>query len=146
MRRIRTLALAAPLAILPACTYLTGDDHVLVSSTPPGASILIDGMDSGRTTPAMIQLDGLRGSDHSITIRKNGYGEETRRVLHYTTAYTSNWFDGAADAELPSFPLFWTFGDFLLPFAVRWRYVPHEVHAMLYKPGEGPVTDQASTR
>ncbi len=40
-------------------------------------------------------------------------------------------------------PLWWTIGDVIMPFAVRWRYVPHELHVKLYKPGEGPVTEAA---
>ena len=137
---MRSLALSAlPALLLASCTYLSGDDHVVVSSTPPGASILVDGADTGRTTPAKLALGGFTGDDHMITIRKAGYLDETRQVLHYTTAYTSNWWDGATSFEVPAMFLFWTFGDVVLPFAVRWRYVPHEVHAVLYKPGEGPV-------
>src|SRR5262245_41384 len=141
---MRTMAiLAAPVALLlGSCTYLTGDDSVLVTSTPPGARILLDGADTGMTTPTLLALDGAFGSDHAITLRKAGFVDETRKVMHYTTAYTSNWFDGAVAPELPSFFVWWTFGDMFLPFAVRWRYVPHEVHAVLYKPGEGPVQEE----
>ena len=140
---MRTMAVLAPMALsLGSCTFMSGDDHVLVTSTPPGALILLDGADTGLTTPSMLALDGMIGSDHTITMRKAGFVAESRKVMHYTTAYSSNWHDGAAAPELPAFPLFWTFGDLVLPFAVRWRYVPHEVHATLYKPGEGPVHEE----
>ena len=138
MRVAVTLALAA--LVFPSCTFLSGDNQILVSSAPQGAKILVDEQDTGLTTPAMVELGGFNAADHWITIAKNGFGTEKRKVTHYTTTHTSRWSDGAASPELPPFPLFWTFGDFVLPFAVRWRYVPHEVYVRLYKPGEGPVS------
>lgn len=142
MRAAVVLALAA--SVLPSCTYLTGDNSILVSSVPQGAAILVDDQDTGLTTPAMVELGGFNADDHWITVKKTGFGPEKRRVKHYTTTYTSRWVDGAVTEGLPSFPLFWTFGDMMLPFAVRWRYVPHEVYVRLYKPGEGPVTSEAT--
>jgi hypothetical protein len=123
-----------------ACTYFEGDSRVLVTSTPPGAYILVDGNDSGLTTPSMVDLGGILGSDHRITVRKRGFQDESRDVFHYTTAYTSKWIDGAMEPSLISLPLWWTLGDVIMPFGVRWRYVPHELHVRLYTEGEGPVT------
>jgi hypothetical protein len=131
------------LAILPAaaCTYAQGDPHVLVTSTPPGAEILVDGKAIGRTTPAKLDLGGLLGSGHEITLRKPGFREESRHVHHYTTTGMARWIDGASDEQMVPLPLFWSVGDFVLPFSVEWRYVPHEVHALLYKSdAPAPVT------
>ncbi|PYP91881.1 MAG: hypothetical protein DMG65_06160 [Candidatus Angelobacter sp. Gp1-AA117] len=47
---------------------------VTVTSTPPGANILIDGKDTGKTTPAELQLEK---GEHTLLIRKRGYKEET---------------------------------------------------------------------
>jgi hypothetical protein len=140
LRRARSTLAALVLASLSACTFFRGDDRVLVTSTPPGAAILVDGNDVGQTTPSMVELGGIAGSDHAITVRKRGFMDETRQVLHYTTAYTSNWWQGALDPGLWRLPLWWTLGDIVMPFGVRWRYVPHEVHVKLYREGEGPVT------
>jgi hypothetical protein len=140
---LRTLVL---LACLPAaaCTYALGDPHVLVTSTPPGAEIWLNGEASGRTTPAKLDLGGVFGSDHEITLRKPGYRDETRRVYHYTTTAMARWNDGAPDEDMWPWPLFWSFGDFVLPFTLEWRYVPHEVHAWLYKnDAPAPVTAKA---
>ena len=126
-------------ALLPGCTYFTGDPHVVVTSTPAGAQILLDGSPTGKTTPSRLELGGIMGSDHKITLRKEGYDDEVRHVYHYTTGYTSRWIDGANDITLWPFPIDWTMGDFVLPFGVKWRYVPHEIHAVLYAEGEGPV-------
>ena len=129
--------------LLAGCTYLSGDAHIVVTSTPPGANVLLDGASTGKTTPIKLELDGMIGSNHDITLRKPGYAAETRRVYHYSTGYASRWIDGATDVVLPPVPLFWTLGDILLPFGRRWRYVPHELHVVLYEQGEQPVTSPA---
>ncbi|MEZ5966006.1 MAG: PEGA domain-containing protein [Planctomycetota bacterium] len=131
--------------LAPACTHFQGDARVLVTSTPPGAYILVDGADSGRTTPSMVDLDGIVGSSHHITVRKRGFDDETREVYHYTTAHTARWIDGALGPGLWNLPLWWTLGDWFLPAAVRWRYVPHELHVRLYPEGEGPVSTGGGT-
>lgn len=134
------LAVVVLVLLGSACTHFQGDARVLVTSTPAGAYILVDDADSGQTTPSMVDLDGIVGSAHRITLRKRGFTPETREVFHYTTAYTSKWIDGAMTPGLWALPLWWTLGDWLFPFAVRWRYVPHELHVRLYREGEGPVT------
>jgi len=125
------LALAAG-----ACTWAEGDPYVLVSSQPAGAAILVDGDDSGLTTPARLELGGVLGSSHEITLRKVGYHPETRAVYHYTTSSFARWIDGASAPGVWSSPLFWTPGDFLFPFAVTWQYVPAELYVKLYPEDE----------
>jgi hypothetical protein len=134
----RTCALALAL-LAPACTYVQGDQHVLVTSTPAGAFILIDGGETGLTTPSMVELDGIVGSNHQITLRKRGFVDETREVYHYTTGYTSVWDQGAVDVGIWNLPLWWTIGDWVMPFGVKYAYVPHEMHVRLYAEGKGPV-------
>lgn len=140
-RRIAAVGLAL---VASACTYFHGDSRVLVTSTPPGAYILVDGDDSGLTTPSMVELGGIVGGGHKITVRKRGFDDETRDVFHYTTASSAKWLDGAVEPPIPSLPLWWTMGDWIFPLAVRWRYVPHELHVRLYKVGEGPVTGEGA--
>jgi serine/threonine protein kinase len=48
--------------------------NVSVNSDPPGAAILVDGHETGRTTPAQLVLD--KGA-HAILLRKTGYLDET---------------------------------------------------------------------
>jgi eukaryotic-like serine/threonine-protein kinase len=50
---------------------------VSVSSDPAGANILVDGRDSGRVTPAQINLE--KGA-HSVLLRKSGYLDESMSV------------------------------------------------------------------
>lgn len=141
MASLRALLLCC---LLPACTFFDGDDRVLVTSTPAGARILLDGEDTGKTTPAMVPLGGILGSDHEFTVRKRGFDPESRRVVHYTRGYSARWIDGAIEPGLWNLPLWWPLGDWVMPFGVRWIYVPHEVHVQLYPEGTAPVTAQGS--
>ncbi len=134
----RFLVLLVCLLPLGACTYISGDPRVMVTSEPAGAVILVDGADTGLTTPSMIALDGFIGNDHTITLERHGFDAEHREVVHYTHWYTSRWIDGT-DFRVFALPLFWTLGDFLTPFAVKWQYVPHRLHVVLYPKGEAPV-------
>ncbi len=140
MIRLRwILALCLLLALcLPACTYVAGDTRVFVTSEPPGADILVDGSETGQTTPGVLELGGCLGDDHEITVQRKGYEPEKRTVVHHNSYYTSKWIDGA-DELVIDFPLWWTLGDFFTPFAIKWQYVPHELHVVLYELGQAPV-------
>jgi hypothetical protein len=125
-------ALAVPLlALATACTSWSSRDHVLVTSEPAGARVIVDGRDTGRTTPVRLPIGGNLGTDHTITVEKNGFRPASRRVYQHTEGYTSRWIDGAFDPSMPPLPLFWTTGDFLLPFGVRGAILPAELHVQL---------------
>jgi serine/threonine protein kinase len=47
---------------------------IVVSSTPPGAEIIVDGKSTGRVTPAQFAVE--KGS-HTVLLRKSGYLDET---------------------------------------------------------------------
>jgi hypothetical protein len=139
------LRLLPALLLFCSCTWFEGDSTVLVTSTPGGAEILVDGQLTGNTTPHLIQLGGMTGDDHEITVRKRGYEPESRTVYHYSTGYTSRWIDGATEPQIWAFPIFWTMGDFLAPFGIRWHYVPHELHVRLYPIGQAPQHKDSTT-
>lgn len=134
MRRDQILLL--PLLCAGACTWFKSEDRVLITSDPPGARIVVDGRDTGQTTPARLAIGGTFGTDHDVTVTKKGYRPTTRRVYQHTEGYTSKWIDGAYDAVMPTIPLFWTAGDFVFPFGVRSAIVPHELHVKLYRTDE----------
>jgi hypothetical protein len=94
----------------------------------------VDGQETGLTTPVKLELDG--SEDHAITVTKAGHDAETRKVIHHKIVYTSRWRDGAADPGVVPLFLFWTFGDMVQFFGVRWIYEPHELHVKLYERGE----------
>jgi hypothetical protein len=125
---LRSLApLLAVLLACPACTWFSSRENVLIASEPLGAHIFIDGTESGRTTPARLQIGGLFGHDHVIELKKPGYRPARRVVFQYTEGYTSKWIDGAYDPVMVPLPLFWTAGDFGLPFGVRAAAIPGEL-------------------
>ncbi|MBX3462451.1 MAG: PEGA domain-containing protein [Planctomycetes bacterium] len=132
MRPFAVLSLLAA----SACTWFTSKSQVVVTSEPPGARILIDGIDTGHTTPAALQIGGSFGRDHVLELRLAGHRPAVRRFHQYTEGYTSKWIDGAYDPVMPPLPFFWTFGDFVFPFAVRGAMVPGEVYVKLYREDE----------
>jgi hypothetical protein len=123
---LRPVLVLPLLALLPACTWWSSRERVLVASEPPGASIWVDGQSTGKTTPATVDIGGHFGGDHVIELRKKGYRTVRRRAYQYTEGYTSRWIDGAYDETLPPLPIFWTTGDLLLPFGVRSAILPAE--------------------
>lgn len=146
-RRSAALALLGAVLTAPSCLWVEGDSRVFVTSDPAGAEIFVDGEATGLTTPSKVDLDGLIGDDHEIRIEKPGYEGETRQVTHFRAWNTSQWNDGAADWSTFAFPLFWTFGDMIFPFEVRYSYVPHRLHIKLFEQGTfRGRSDAAGTR
>lgn len=132
MRARAPLGLLWPLLCTAGCTWFAGEDRLLVTSDPPGASVFVDGQDTGRTTPVRLLIGGNFGGDHVVELRKPGYRPAVRTVYQHTEGYTSKWIDGAYDIAMPPLPLFWTAGDFVFPFGVRGALVPQELHCKLY--------------
>jgi hypothetical protein len=146
--RASIVLLLVGLSLCGGCLYPAGDSRVFVTSEPPGADVYLDGEKTGKTTPAILDLGALFGSDHEIRVKKRGFEPEQRTVYHYTVWGTSRWRDGVTILEVPPLPIFWTFGDMVTPFEVRWTYVPHNLHVKLFeegtflpKPGETEKTD-----
>ena len=141
---LRYLHQLALVSILPACTFVDGRTDVLVTSDPAGATVLLDGQDTGETTPIRLDIGdyafaaGYFGSDHEVTVRKQGFEPETRRLYHHRSHYTSSWKDGATPYLLVTAPIFWSVGDWFTPFGVQWDYSPNELHIKLYPPGQAP--------
>lgn len=134
MRRRSLTALLCCLATcLPACTWWQSGEGVLISSEPLGARIVIDGRDSGETTPHRLIIGGNFGSDHLLELKKPGYRTARRRLYQHTEGYTSKWIDGVYDFVMPPLPLFWTPGDFAFPFGIRGALLPAELYVQLEK-------------
>mgnify|MGYP002624097286 FL=1 len=65
---MRRRLLALLFATLPACTAWRESEGVLITSEPLGARIVVDGEDTGRTTPARLLLGGTFGGDHEVVL------------------------------------------------------------------------------
>jgi hypothetical protein len=59
--------LVVPLTMLAA--------QAMIASDPPGASIILDGKDTGRVTPTQLAVD--KPGTHTVLVRKAGYLDET---------------------------------------------------------------------
>ncbi len=139
----RRVGLALSLLLLPACTSIQGSNRVLVTSAPAGARIAVNGLDTGWTTPHDFNLANFGSHDHLITVTKKGYEPESRQVYLHRQTRTSRWVDGAVEDLQFTWPVFWTFGDFFLPFEYSWEFVPRELFVQLYPQGQAPVKADA---
>ena len=128
---IRALSSLLLLLSGSACTWWRSQEHVLITSEPLGAAILVDGQATGRTTPARLPLGGNFGRDHLVVLQKKGYRPAARWLVQHTEGYSSRWRDGAYDLVMPPLPLFWTTGDLFFPFGVRGALLPAELHVQL---------------
>ena len=75
--------------LLTSCTFVSENYNVMVASEPPGAEILLDGLPTGRTTPAMLSMEDESSSSHVLTLRKTGFEDESRTIYYYKEGYTS---------------------------------------------------------
>jgi hypothetical protein len=131
--------LCLPLVLANACTWWSSQEHVMVTSDPLGARILVDGTDTGKTTPSRLHIGGNFGGDHVIELRLAGYRPTRRTVYQYTEGYTSKWIDGVTNPpSMPPLPFFWTAGDVVFPFGIRGAITP-DVHVKLYREDEPPI-------
>lgn len=116
---------------LPACTWWESGENVLISSEPLGAQIVVDGLDTGKTTPHRLRIGGNFGTNHLLELKKPGYHPARRILYQQTEGYTSQWISGVYEFVMPPLPLFWTPGDMIFPFGVRGALLPAELHVQL---------------
>lgn len=129
---VRTFLLLSLVSTGSACTWWRSQEHVLITSEPPGATIAVDGLETGHTTPIRLPLGGNFGSDHEIVLRKKGYRPARRLLVQHVQGYTSRFIDAGFEVGMPVMPpFFWTTGDFLFPFGVRGALLPAELHVQL---------------
>jgi hypothetical protein len=132
MRRRSLMPLLVCLATcLPACTWWQSGENVLISSEPLGARIVIDGEDTGETTPHQLKIGGNFGTNHLLELQKPGYRTARRRLYQHTEGYTSRWNNGVYEFVMPPLPIFWTPGDFIFPLGVRGALLPAELYVQL---------------
>ena len=76
---MHTCRAALLLLLLPLASACNTVQRVKVKSSPSGARVLIDGKDSGLTTPAEVVLP-MSEDSYEITLHKNGYNPIHRTV------------------------------------------------------------------
>jgi hypothetical protein len=81
-----TLAFAASAIIIASgCATMSHGSRqsIQIDSDPSGASFMVDGDPVPYTTPATIEL--VRGQDHTIAFRRDGYDDYTANLSHSTS-------------------------------------------------------------
>ncbi len=76
MRKIILACLVLFLAIIPVASSAIG--NISVSSTPTGASIFLDGVNTGSVTPATVEA--VASGAHTILLRYDGYQDFSQSV------------------------------------------------------------------
>lgn len=123
------ILLVLPL-LAPGCVRLTRVGKVFLSSDPQGAAVLVEGRDTGLSTPTWVQV-GSTGS-RSITLRREGYREET-----FAVGSDLEWEGTSLDAmrsfRYRGFPLPYilTTEDLFVPLRARTGPAPSHVHLKL---------------
>jgi hypothetical protein len=74
----RTIRLKAGTSTVALQLNAVAATTLMVSSTPAGGAIVIDGRDTGRLTPTLFSFD--RAGTHTVVVKRSGYLEETSTV------------------------------------------------------------------
>ncbi|MCB9916193.1 MAG: PEGA domain-containing protein [Planctomycetes bacterium] len=127
-RRARKLLTAPLLALAASCVTYHDYEAVHLSSTPPGAMVLVDGVASGFSTPCKIALDKR---EQVITLEKPGYAPAARRLV--PDPYNDTWFwsEASVGPHTYDFPLWINLDQFVTPVERRNELEPARIHVHL---------------
>lgn len=124
----RILVLASA-SLAPGCVLFQHPKGIVVSSDPPGASVLIAQKDTGFVTPCVLDVDP--DDDERLDIVLPGYMAETRFISPDWEVYAILYREMSVGFEAWDFPLFLNFRDFFVPVKVRHRISPGRIHVKL---------------
>ena len=125
MRSNPLLALLA--SALASCITVT-PPGILVATTPPGASVFVDGEETGFVTPCNIALDR---DDHLLELRMRGYSSTRLTLRHSTRNTVVPWSTGIVSPITWPFPLFLPAKDLFLPIRTDKSPLPSRIHVEL---------------
>ena len=110
MKNTRLAPLLAVLWACASCISTEADPTLSIATEPPGAQVLINGVDTGFATPCMLAVDDelMR-----IDIQLNGYESERRIVTRDPKLETRYWNEMNSSSRTWRFPLFLNIHDFL---------------------------------
>lgn len=135
IQHVRLLAFSC-LFLLSGCAFLASDRPMVLSTNPPGATVLIDGKNSGYVTPCQIQLD--IDEDVRLDFASPGFRTETRYLTPDDEVYAILWSEMNAGPQTWRFPLWLPLKDFLVP--VKWTeaHGPGRIHIDLDRQSDAP--------
>ncbi|QDV07585.1 PEGA domain protein [Planctomycetes bacterium Poly30] len=129
---LATLALLA-LAIPMLQSCISGRRPIVLDSTPRGALVIVDGEDSGHSTPCTIQLSD---SARTFEFRLPGYATEERYVRVGGRRRVVYWRDAITDYRTWAFPLWLSAEDFFFPIKEDGGEMPNRIHVRLKRSRE----------
>lgn len=130
--RGRLLVLAAGLLAL-ATSCASGRRPLVLDSTPRGAVVFVDGVESGHSTPCTIQLPD---KSRTISFELDGYRPEEREVSIGDRSWVVYWRDGASSPGSWTFPLWLPMEDFILPIKEDDGEMPSSIHVRMVRQRE----------
>lgn len=134
-RRLPALLGLASAWLFTSCVSWTTPPHTAISSTPPGARVVIDGTNSGHLTPCLVKLDN--GRDHRVRLELEGYQIEEVLLRENGDLYLIPWEEGVDGPYGWSFPLFLDATDLFAPVRIDDGLSPDRIHLEL-DPLDGP--------
>jgi hypothetical protein len=105
------LLLCAALSMSGGCVSVQSQPRLFVFSDPEGATVYINGEDTGFTTPA--QIDPAVGQ---VSVSKEGYVSQVRKVTSVTYFRYPRWNDGGTPDYTVTLSILRVWRDFLFPF------------------------------
>lgn len=129
----RSHLLGAALAALALSSCIRTRRPIVLDSTPPGAVVIVNGEDSGHSTPCAIQL---RDTTQVVEFRLDGYAPEVRVLRIGHRQYTVYWSDAASSPGTWTFPAFLTLPDAMFPVKLEGGEMPHRIHVRMVREGE----------
>ncbi|MEZ6013697.1 MAG: PEGA domain-containing protein [Planctomycetota bacterium] len=104
---------------------------LVIDSDPPGALVLINGVDSGFATPCVLDLEERRV--RTVELELAGYRTEKRVLKGGEWSQTMLWPDMTVGEHTWRFPLFLSFKDALMPTVESDGEMPNRIHARLVR-------------
>lgn len=123
--RVRSTAIVLA-CLASSCSLLAPNRAVSLSTSPPGATITVNGKNSGFVTPCLLQFDV--DEDVRIDLEVAGFRRETRYLTPHDEVYSILWTEMNAGPQAWRFPLFLGFRDVIVP--VKWieGHAPGTIH------------------
>lgn len=126
MQRILLSLGAAILA--SACAATT---PISLSSEPPGASVYVNGVHSGFTTPCVISLQ--KKMNHEVVIALDGYEPAARGIVDDPDYETLLWREMSVLPKAWRFPLWLNLEDFFVPVTKKFLLKPSRIFVRLQR-------------
>lgn len=130
----KPIAFAA--ACLTSCVIPGRSAEVSVASDPPGARVLVDGVDSGFVTPCRMKLPA--SDEMLVELQLPGYKSEQRLLVPDHEVEAVFWREAYIREQVWRFPLWLNLQDFVEPVRVETVLNPGRLYVQLDRDRSAP--------